>query len=248
MLSAAHVLAMDAKNLLDVIDSLRNRYPELFANDQQQISRPPGSDANPMKHSNYESQSQNITVHSQFAQENVNEESVETMACQTYENMSQIQSEMSPNCELYANQSGGSDGLYDNECIIINQQMKNADLDAGSGSNGGLCGVPPPKPPVAAKPSNLQQKLKANLLASRLPPLSTDASGKIDPNLISDEPLKIVEEDTEMYSNTAAASSCANNSTEAAAAAAVSSRLPEPVPCAVVKESVLQKAMSNQLG
>lgn len=30
MLSAAHVLAMDAKNLLDVVDSVRIRYPDLF--------------------------------------------------------------------------------------------------------------------------------------------------------------------------------------------------------------------------
>lgn len=30
MLSAAHVLAMDAKNLLDVVDSIRIRHPELF--------------------------------------------------------------------------------------------------------------------------------------------------------------------------------------------------------------------------
>lgn len=30
MLSAAHVLAMDAKNLLDVVDSVRVRHPELF--------------------------------------------------------------------------------------------------------------------------------------------------------------------------------------------------------------------------
>lgn len=31
MLSAAHVLAMDAKNLLDVIDSIRLRFPEVNA-------------------------------------------------------------------------------------------------------------------------------------------------------------------------------------------------------------------------
>lgn len=30
MLSAAHVLAMDAKNLLDVVDSVRIRYPNVF--------------------------------------------------------------------------------------------------------------------------------------------------------------------------------------------------------------------------
>lgn len=29
MLSAAHVLAMDAKNLLDVVDSIRKKYPNL---------------------------------------------------------------------------------------------------------------------------------------------------------------------------------------------------------------------------
>lgn len=29
MLSAAHVLAMDAKNLLDVVDSIRIRYPKV---------------------------------------------------------------------------------------------------------------------------------------------------------------------------------------------------------------------------
>lgn len=29
MLSSAHVLAMDAKNLLDVVDSVRIRYPEV---------------------------------------------------------------------------------------------------------------------------------------------------------------------------------------------------------------------------
>lgn len=31
MLSAAHVLAMDAKNLLDVIDAIRIRHPEVDA-------------------------------------------------------------------------------------------------------------------------------------------------------------------------------------------------------------------------
>lgn len=39
MLAAAHVLAMDAKNLLDVVDSIRVRYPTLF----QRQSSVPGS-------------------------------------------------------------------------------------------------------------------------------------------------------------------------------------------------------------
>lgn len=37
MLSAAHILAMDAKNLLDVIDSIRIRYPYV---DSQICQRP----------------------------------------------------------------------------------------------------------------------------------------------------------------------------------------------------------------
>lgn len=36
MLSAAHVLAMDAKNLLDVVDSVRIRYPDLFMTEEIQ--------------------------------------------------------------------------------------------------------------------------------------------------------------------------------------------------------------------
>ena len=35
MLSSAHVLAMDAKNLLDVVDQIRIRYPQV----NQQIFR-----------------------------------------------------------------------------------------------------------------------------------------------------------------------------------------------------------------
>lgn len=45
MLSAAHVLAMDAKNLLDVVDSVRIRYPDLFmAEDIQNVAIVPSSD------------------------------------------------------------------------------------------------------------------------------------------------------------------------------------------------------------
>lgn len=41
MLSAAHVLAMDAKNLLDVVDSVRIRYPDLFMAEELQTSSLP---------------------------------------------------------------------------------------------------------------------------------------------------------------------------------------------------------------
>lgn len=44
MLSAAHVLAMDAKNLLDVVDSVRIRYPNVFVQnataEEDQVQKP----------------------------------------------------------------------------------------------------------------------------------------------------------------------------------------------------------------
>lgn len=44
MLSAAHVLAMDAKNLLDVVDSVRIRYPDLFmAEEIQNVATVPAT-------------------------------------------------------------------------------------------------------------------------------------------------------------------------------------------------------------
>lgn len=38
MLSAAHVLAMDAKNLLDVVDAIRQRYDSLFVEYFENVS------------------------------------------------------------------------------------------------------------------------------------------------------------------------------------------------------------------
>lgn len=39
MLSAAHVLAMDAKNLLDVVDAIRQRYDSLFVEYFENVSQ-----------------------------------------------------------------------------------------------------------------------------------------------------------------------------------------------------------------
>ena len=40
MLSSAHVLAMDAKNLLDVVDSVRVKYPHINRHIRQQTHYP----------------------------------------------------------------------------------------------------------------------------------------------------------------------------------------------------------------
>lgn len=220
MLSAAHVLAMDAKNLLDVIDSLRLRYPELF---KQQSTTPQQPDSGTRFQFDISSQQQPSSASIASPQ---SDDSYQIMTRQTYENMSQMQNQLPlqhtspPNSltqsyeqqsnDLYANQQSG--GIYDNECVI-NQQMKSLEIDSKSNQ---------PKPPVAVKPSNLQQKLKMN--ARIVGCAKTD-------HVEMEDTLKIVEDD--LYSNTM--SMCGGNS----------SLLPEPVPCSVVQENIFQKVKSS---
>lgn len=219
MLSAAHVLAMDAKNLLDVIDSLRLRYPELF---KQQSTTP----LQPESVSRFQFDISAQQQPSASVSSPQSDDSYQIMTRQTYENMSQMQNQLPlqhtspPNSlsqsyeqqsnDLYANQQSG--GIYDNECVI-NQQMKSLEMDGKFG---------PPKPPVAAKPSNLQQKLKMN---ARIV-----GCAKND-HIAMEDTLKIVEDD--LYSNTM--SMGGGNS----------SLLPEPVPCSVVQENIFQKVKSS---
>ena len=46
MLSSAHVLAMDAKNLLDVVDNIRIAYPHVSAHIMRGGAKPTGKSAN----------------------------------------------------------------------------------------------------------------------------------------------------------------------------------------------------------
>lgn len=217
MLSAAHVLAMDAKNLLDVIDSLRLRYPELFKQHSTTPLQPESVSRFQFDVSSQQQPSASIASPQ-------SDDSYQIMTRQTYENMSQMQNQLPlqhtspPNSltqsyeqqsnDLYANQQSG--GIYDNECVI-NQQMKSLEMEKA-----------PPKPPVAAKPSNLQQKLKMN--ARIVGCAKTDHVGVEDT-------LKIVEDD--LYSNTMSLGG------------GNSSLLPEPVTCSVVQENVFQKVKSS---
>lgn len=225
MLSSAHVLAMDAKNLLDVVDSLRKRYPDLFTNNQNHsppiaanVTGQPNLPHPTDSRFHFDSQTPKPpqSVNSERAN-NVSDENYQVMTRQSF-----TASPPSSSNELYSNQPISPQpqcGIYDNDCVILNQQSSNAVVDDHHRT--------PPKPPVAAKPSNLQQKLKRGQL-----PLPKDVLPSTSPSDMHglDEPLRIVEDDMvceqgddmQLYSNTMTQPQ----------------QLPEPVSCSIVQESL----------
>lgn len=224
MLSAAHVLAMDAKNLLDVIDSIRTRYPELFL-------RAPLHPSQSLDHATCPQSAQivrdmpqsdaNAALH-HFAAASPAEDSYDMMQRQTYQNLSEITdqsaSHVSPEMEdggeeLYANQQQlDQQGIYDNDCMISTQLNKlNVAGDTPHYASAvdsivapKISPLPPAKPPVAAKPVNLQQKLKANLATAVAAPSAhtneCNAVAAAAANSAEDS-LKIVEHEHDLYSN-----------------------------------------------
>lgn len=169
MLSAAHALAMDAKNLLDVVDSVRLRYPDLFQH----------SNIN-----NFESLEMSLQNLQTTTIPNDEHESIDPNDSQTYQNVSQIMKTSSINVDEQQNVSNQC-GIYDNECDL-NDDIDKMNFDIQPIDNNTLSSNAfiPAKPPVAAKPINLQ-KLKANFSSS----ISTAAPNK---NI---DPLKIIETD-----------------------------------------------------
>lgn len=128
---------------------------------------------------------------------------------QTYQNLGQINEHQMPvQNEIYANQEQiqqiqNSEGIYDNECVISAQlktlAIGNKTNNSGPQSIENLNTYQCVKPPVAAKPSNLQQKIKALNNAG----LSVSTVDKfIPPSANHDEPLKIIESDQDLYCNT----------------------------------------------
>lgn len=220
MLSAAHVLAMDAKNLLDVVDSIRVRYPELFV---QQDRRPSmtAPTANILTHpiviSDQMSQQQQFGANMTSSMDDGFEQ------MQTYQNLSELAD--SVNAEIYANQEQiqqihGSEGIYDNECVI-NAQLKSMSIEndepinsqpnhsvataVSTTSAGESSAAKVAKPPVAAKPTNVQQKIKA-FNSGGFSLATTSPAEKYPPSTVSshDEPLKIIENESDLYCNTKA--------------------------------------------
>lgn len=213
MLAAAHALAMDAKNLLDVVDSVRVRYPNIFPKTPNSTCQPSltTTPVNPNADQLQFSLPQSDSINQQMSTSSQNDDS------DTYQNIQKLHdtppTSMTHSYEengdgvnnenaLYSNQQ--QMGIYDNECII-NQQPN--------------ISHPPQKPAIAIKPANLI----ANKIGNNKPPQH-----------LFDEPLKIIEDANDMYSNTSAAIN-----------------LPQSVSCTVVQENILpssQKITSNKLG
>lgn len=277
MLSAAHVLAMDAKNLLDVVDSIRVRFPNLVFPKQPSLptspiqKQPPASSLTSSASSsvvltssiNSSSSISNSTVPSSGAtptssfqqQQHFSfdlQQSATVGDC--YQNLQPKQifhSHSSPpsslthsyetsQAQLYSNQQSG---IYDNDCVVNDNKPKKPMIAA--------------KPPAAALVSH---KLKSTN------PFPQSGSQLIGDELLN-EPLKIVEEPTELYSNTTTTtsggcipsgnivvSSSSSNSVSLMSSSSSSGaiKLPEPVSCTIVQENLLasnnQKIMANKLG
>lgn len=221
MLSAAHVLAMDAKNLLDVVDSIRSRYPELFQSQNQSPSFDHATHATqPIQIARGMLQLDTNVASHHFAAASA-EDSYEMMQRQTYQNLSDIvehtASNIAPEMEgngedLYANQLQlDQQGIYDNDCVISAQLNKlNVTSDAANYMGAvesiaapKLSPLPPAKPPVAAKPVNLQQKLKPNLATVMAAPSTQTSDCNAVANAANsvEDSLKIVEHEQDLYSN-----------------------------------------------
>ncbi|CAO1301357.1 unnamed protein product [Diamesa serratosioi] len=133
MLSAAHILAMDTKNLLDVCDSIRVRYPNVKLELLQEplirtipISQSMEQNIDQLPQYHYQQQQQQqLQDDSQFYQQQQNDcyENVTTM--QQLESQEQLYSNQGPTTQpefTINNISSTSEaGIYDNECAITDQ-------------------------------------------------------------------------------------------------------------------------------
>lgn len=225
MLSAAHVLAMDAKNLLDVIDSIRSRFPNLFiaAESRSNKSTPNNSaTSSPSRKIKSSSLSHPLPplqppplkriVSPSVEAENLYQNSAEENQYQNLSNFNlpaggggvstvqqQQSSETSQAVEsLYANEGKG---MYDNEQQAGDEKRT--------------------RPQVAAKPFNFNVvKVKTNF-----------GNGS---NTVNE--LKIVEDDLVVTTTSSSAipeTSCNINGAEI--------KLPEPVSCSIVQENIFKK-------
>ncbi|XP_055538906.1 uncharacterized protein LOC129726199 isoform X7 [Wyeomyia smithii] len=259
MLSAAHVLAMDAKNLLDVVDSIRVRFPNLVLTKQPSLptspiqkqqptsiasagspssasnnstSNPPSSCGPPI--SSYQQQPQHTFDAQSTAESYQNLQPKQIFHSHSSPPSSLTHSFETGQSQLYSNQQSG---IYDNECVLNQAQW----------SNDGK----PKKPLIAVKPpaaALASHKLKSSnafsSVGSQLPV----------PDELLNEPLKIIEDPAELYSNTTTASSTSNSVPSAISTSSSSGaiKLPEPVSCTIVQENLLainnQKVMANKLG
>uniref|UniRef100_A0A6E8W1W8 Focal adhesion kinase 1 n=1 Tax=Anopheles coluzzii TaxID=1518534 RepID=A0A6E8W1W8_ANOCL len=232
MLSAAHVLAMDAKNLLDVVDSIRVRYPNLFPQQQQQQQpQQPSAPSSPTQRQHGAATSVTSAVHpsntpQMFAQQQQQQHSFDQsqllMMGDCYQNLQPKQPMLAhsspPTSLTHSYEPGGlssyqQSGIYDNECIISSQQQQQHQSVEGAGKL--------KKPAIAAKPPSV-----VAMASVKLKPVAT---GSLDvPDAAGGE----------LYSNAPHATSPGPNGANA------DIKLPDPVSCTIVQENLL--AANNQ--
>jgi hypothetical protein len=122
MLSAAHILAMDTKNLLDVCDSIRARHPDII----YQITEPKNSPA--LELPQFHQSPQKKPIQQQDLPEDF------------YENVVKAEKQPEVTEQIYCNQNlpHTDIGIYDNSSIIQEQQLRIVEepIMSPSASNG----------------------------------------------------------------------------------------------------------------
>ena len=231
MLSAAHVLAMDAKNLLDVIDSIRSRFPNLFEQNRssnkstpnnsatsspsRKISRPQGSQAPPPVPAPNRVMSPSTEVAGGAVEEN------------QYQNLGHfnLPSVASPAVPVTPETTSQPESMYANEQQqhLVSQTKA---LELGDEKR-----TPLQRPQVATKPFNFNiVKVKSNFGGS---------GGAANE-------LKIIEDDLYPGDNENGAGAGSGGPTESGGGGGSNGgiKLPEPVSCSIVQENIFKKNQS----
>lgn len=167
MLSAAHVLAMDAKNLLDVVDSVRIRYPDLFSVEHSSTTAVESSKPSTIFYFTKDQGRSYVEGNSENASNltaSINIDS-DSDVQQTYQNLSKSKEVPQPSPTTldgtYINQEriesvNKTERIYDNECIESGQLKNRNNLTSLASTainqSNRIDSLASAKPPVAAKP------------------------------------------------------------------------------------------------
>lgn len=259
MLSAAHVLAMDAKNLLDVIDSIRSRFPNLFHSAESRSSNKstPNNSAtsSPSRKARPQSQQPPLPVLNRILSPSIEQGSSNFYQNSSDENQYQNLSHFNlpgaasaaaapqqqpPSQSSIVNEASQTAVAAVQENVYANEQRhEHHELDVVSqtkalelGDEKRVTGAT--RPQVAAKPFNFNiVKVKTNF--------GNGSSGGANE-------LKIVEDDLAEGKGSCGGvtGSVSSNSSNGGAAegVVVAMKLPEPVSCSIVQENMFKKNQS----
>lgn len=125
MLSSAHVLAMDTKNLLDVCDSIRARFPEIQYNNFSEVPPHPAAAASPIPY--------NLPQHSSPKRQP--RPPTTTQQSEFFQNMPGNSMTGNGNEQIYCNQTLPSEiGIYDNQSAIQEHSLQIVEPESNSSS------------------------------------------------------------------------------------------------------------------